>query len=217
MNNLNQDCIRSIFSYLEPHDLGNCCQVKSFMKIASEDRFWEKIVPDELADIDKKKYLDDHALTSYKGIVDRITHFINKGPKNCDFFCNFPFNEKINLSVYSRQNKRDEITAETYIFMKKLLTKLKPEFINSDPLDHIDLFLNRISMNHFNYTILSNLPDIENPEINNIDPKIQIQQGLIAFFNTVQPQMELRRRNVLLGGIAAIGLGSLYGLFGSKH
>lgn len=221
MNTLNNDCLRVLFSYTEPHDLGACCQVsKSWRDVASEDRFWGEIVPDELAKVDKKKYFDAHVLTSHEEIVDRIKRFINNSSKNCRFSCRVPFESDDCFTLWFFQHPlfysfipSEEIEQEHCIFIKK-----KSNEIISDDFSYNqeNVFLGRISLGcNYSYMGTYCLPKLENSEVK-YNFKENLKNVLNSRMTEVITQTEMRRRNMLLGGIAVLGMAALGSYFGAK-
>ncbi|MBA2369647.1 MAG: hypothetical protein H0V82_11570 [Candidatus Protochlamydia sp.] len=209
MNILDQDCVRNIFLYLEPHDLGNCCQVsKSLIKIGSEDLFWKEIVPDELAKTNKKNYLDSHAVTNNENYLNRINHYFNT-ELNCRFYTHFPFEKNISLNFCAvlllnpKINEKHDVR-ETFIFMKKFQNcdKLKYIYLSDFPVE--DRLFGIFKLNNFSYLVNSLLPDstwVNASEIGN---------GLVSLMHNHKKQLDFGRRKIACKVITALSLAALY-------
>lgn len=87
-----------ILRKLYANELAICCQVsKTWNERARNDSLWRNLFPDiEKPQKNVKKFIDEHAVTSIGGVLDKFQEFFSRLPpdKIVRFKCLFPFNPR---------------------------------------------------------------------------------------------------------------------------
>jgi hypothetical protein len=127
MNSLVKDCLDYTFFTLDPMDLVKCCYVsKAWNKMASEDRFWKRFVPQKFAKADQKNYVAGHAVKSYEDIAARVDVSFNTISSSGKFFCHFSLNEdcyifaELGIGNHPPYDRANPAIKEICIFVKRL-------------------------------------------------------------------------------------------------
>jgi len=93
----------SIFSLLEPKEIGRCCEVsRSFKKTAGDDRVWKQLVPRPLNQVkDIKSSLAGRICISVQQVMRQLEQFISQLDlrHGGSFVCRFSANSAHHISV----------------------------------------------------------------------------------------------------------------------